>query len=117
MFEDLDRLKRALHPGQPMDIIEQCEIVARTLSPNGEFPNNKRKLGEYLEVSENKLYKMEIVHLKMIPSAKEWFKGSIYQVNTAYNVAVLDTAAQETFVREAKKLESDSSSSTVKEDE
>jgi len=115
MYEGLDRLKRALHPGQPMDIVEQCEIVAKALSPSGEFPNNKRKLGEYLGVSENKLYKMEIVHLKMIPEAKEWFKGSIYQVNTAYNVAVLNSEAQETFVREAKKLESDNPIQKVNE--
>ena len=108
MFEDLDRLKRALHPGQPMDIVEQCEIVAQALSPTGEFPNNKRKLGQYLEVSENKLYKMEVVHKTMIPKAKEWFKTSSYQVNTAYNVAVMNSEAQEIFVHELKKLESDS---------
>jgi hypothetical protein len=105
MSEDLERLKRALHPDEKMDIIEQCRIVAEALSPTGEFPNNKRKLGEYLEVSENKLYKMEVVHVKMIPSAKEWFRTSNYQVNTAYNIAVLSPEIQLERIQKVLKME------------
>ena len=98
---DLEKLKKAMHPEEPMNIIDQCAIVTRAVSTGGDFPFDNRALAKFLEASVNKIYKMNRVTTSMIPSAKELFRGSKYQSSTAYMVATLTKEEQENFVKAA----------------
>ena len=100
MSEDLEKLKKALHPEKQMNIIEQCRIVAEALGPKGKFEEDKYSLAEYLGIGQSKVYKMQRVHVAMLPEVKAWFMKSEYQANTAYEVASLDPRAQLVFLRE-----------------
>lgn len=103
---ELERLKKALHPEKNINIIEQCEIIAEALSEDGDYYENREGLAIYLEISPNKVYKMLRINRDMIPEAKEWFRGTEYQVNTAYDVAALDILAQDSWLRGMRTLES-----------
>ena len=85
-----------------MNIIEQCRIIAEALGPGGVFEEDKYSLAEYLGIGQSKVYKMQRIHLDMLPEVKEWFKATEYQSNTAYEVATLSAEAQRVFLREAK---------------
>jgi hypothetical protein len=98
-FEDLDRLKQALHPAEKMDVVEQCRIVAEALSPEGVFPNSLFKVAEYVKVSKNKIYKMKMIHQHTIPAMKEWLKGTAYQSDKAYRLSTLTSDDQLAFTK------------------
>jgi len=104
MNKDLERLRKALHPEKPMNIIEQCRIVAEALGSGGDFEENKYGLAEYLGIGQSKVYKMQRIHTDMMPEVKEWFMKSDYQANTAYEVAALVGEAQRFFLKDAKQL-------------
>ncbi|GAG77892.1 unnamed protein product [marine sediment metagenome] len=104
MNEDLERLKKALHPEKPMNIIEQCRIVAEALGSGGDFEEDKYSLAEYLGIGQSKVYKMQRVHIAMLPEVKAWFMKSDYQANTAYEVATLSKESQGFFLKDAKRL-------------
>ncbi len=97
--ERLEQLKRALHPGVPMDIIEQCEIVAEALSYNGDYVENTEGLALYLEISESKVYQMNYIHENMIDSLKDYFKDTKFQCHTTYDKAKLPQKSQMEFVK------------------
>jgi len=104
MSEDLEKLKKALHPEKQMNIIEQCRIVAEALGSKGKFEEDKYSLAKYLGIGQSKVYKMQRVWLDMLPEVKAWFMKSEYQANTAYEVAVLDYMGQRSFLENAGKL-------------
>ena len=101
---ELDRLKRALHPEKAMNVVDQCEIVYKALSVGGVYQGRETALAEYLEISYNKVYKMERAYRCSTPELKEWFRESEYQVNTFYDRAVLPADAQHVFLRDMKIL-------------
>ena len=98
MSERLEKLRQSLHPCSPLDVVEQCRLVAEVLAPGGEYVNNKRGLAKFLNISENKIYKMERVHKDALPETKEWLKGSGYETNMAYTLAVLSQGNQRKFL-------------------
>ena len=104
MNEDLEKLKKSLHPEKQMNIIEQCRIVAEALGSGGAFEEDKYSLAEFLGIGQSKVYKMRRVWLDMLREVKEWFRKSDYQANTAYEVAVLDEIAQRFFLEDARRL-------------
>lgn len=97
--EQLELLKRTLHPEKQMNIIDQCHIVADALAEGGAYYGNKEGLAIYLELSPSKVYQMERVWRDMIPDLKEWFRGTEYQCRTAYDVATLPVEAQGEYLR------------------
>ncbi len=97
--ERLELLKLALHPAEPMDIIEQCEIVAEALSFTGAYIENNEGLALYLEISESKVYQMNYIHHNMIDPLKNWFRGTVYQCHTTYDKAKLTPEAQLEFIK------------------
>jgi len=111
---ELEKLRETLHPEKPMNIIEQCKIIAEALGPGGKYEEDKYSLAEYLGISQSKVYKMSRVWLDMIPEVKEWFRKSDYQANKAYEVSVLSEEAQGFFLRDAEKL-NNSSTQTIAE--
>ena len=105
MNEDLEKLKKSLHPEKQMNIIEQCRIVAEALGSGGAFEEDKYSLAEFLGIGQSKVYKMRRVWLDMLPDVKEWFRKSDYQANTAYEVSVLSPDAQGFFLKDVRKLD------------
>jgi len=99
---ELQKLKSALAPSTPMNIIEQCRIVWEALQPTGDFPRANMRLAQYLGISPNKVYKMKAIHEKMIPEAKEWFKSTTYQMSTAYEVSALKAEVQKLVLAKLK---------------
>lgn len=83
-----------------MNIIEQCRIIHDALQPTGDFPRSTKRLAEYLNLSVNKVYKLNFIHDKMVPELKEWFKTTTYQMSTAYGVAALEPTKQLEWLRE-----------------
>ena len=118
MNEDLERLKKALHPEKNINIVEQCRIVHEALAVGGDFQGQRDKLATYLEISPEKVYKMQRAHKDASPELKEWFKGTEYQVNTYYDKSVLPEDAQRVFLRDMRMLVtgSDSSDTSITEE-
>ena len=117
--ERLILLRKAIHPEAPMDIITQCEIVTEALQFGSPYEESISDLAEYLGVSYNQVYKMNYITENMIPSLKEWFRGTPYQCHTTYDRATLPVEAQEEFIRNMNILVtgSDSSSRTITTEE
>ena len=97
--EELELLKKTLHPEKQMNIIDQCRIVAESLQEGSPYFGNSEGLAIYLELSASKVYQMQRVWKDMIPELKEWFRKTEYQCRTAYDVAVLPEPAQREFLR------------------
>lgn len=82
-----------------LNVIERCRIVHEALQPGGDFPHHIAGLAKYLEVSHNLVYKMSVIHLKMIEQLKNWMKNTPYDVDKAYQmVAKLTPEDQLQFV-------------------
>ena len=97
--EELELLKKTLHPEKQMNIIDQCRIVAESLQEGSPYFGNSEGLAIYLELSASKVYQMQRVWKEMIPELKEWFRKTEYQCRTAYDIAVLPEPAQREFLR------------------
>jgi hypothetical protein len=72
-----------LNPPQ-INVVDQCRIVAENID-SGLF--KPAALARYLNLSDNKLYKMRRIHTDLIPEAKQWFMNTKYQANMAYGIA------------------------------
>ena len=118
-LKKLDQLKRQLHPEKEFDLIEQCEIVAEALSEGSEFEDDKESVAHYLDMSENWVYKMRVIHDDALPELKEWLRGTAIQCHSAYKYASLTHEAQELFLdaEETLKRGYDSSSRTITTEE
>lgn len=101
MNADLERLRRAIHPEIQMNVVEQCEIVARGLA-DPEYFRNQLKLANDLGISTNQLYKMSRMHEQLTPEMKEWLKVQKikdYKVNTYYKLSTLPPEDQAKFLQ------------------
>ena len=98
--EQLELLKKTLHPEKQMNIIDQCRIVAEALELGSPYFGNSEGLSIYLELSASKVYQMQRVWKEMIPELKEWFRKTEYQCRTAYDVAVLSDEAQMNWLKD-----------------
>jgi len=85
---------RGLYNPEEMNVIEQSRIIHDALQPTGDFPRSTKRLAEYLNLSVNKVYKLNFVHEKMLPEVKEWIKTTSYQMSTAYAIASLKPEEQ-----------------------
>lgn len=101
--KQLERLKKALHPSKPLNIIDQCRIVHNALGNEAPFMENREGLARYLDISSSKVYQMNYIHEHMIPPLKEWFRDTDYQCHKTYRISKLDPEAQRTFLREQTK--------------
>ena len=117
MSVNLERLKKALHPEKQINIVEQCRIVYEALAVGGAYQGQREALATYLEISPNKVYKMERAHKDASPELKEWFKNTEYQVNTYYDKATLPDDAQRVFLAGMRLLTDDTLSQSIKEEE
>lgn len=82
-MSELEQLKNMLNPAQ-INVIDQCRIVAENIDSGLFKPTG---LARYLNLSENKIYKMRRIHKDLIPEAKLWFMNTKYQSNMAYGIA------------------------------
>lgn len=98
--ERLDQLKKALHPEKPMDIIEQCKIVAEALSDTGDYVENNEELALRLKISESKVYQMNYIHYNLIDPLKDYFKNTKLQCHSTYDKAKLPPKAQTEYLKE-----------------
>jgi len=105
--KDIERLKDCLNPErEKINIIEQCRIVYDALrNKDSQYYRNTQGFIELLDVSENKVSKMMIIHRKMHPQLKEWFSGTDYQMNTAYMVGRMSHKAQLEWLHNVEILE------------
>ena len=101
---ELNQLKMALHPEKAMNVVDQCEIVYKALAVGGKYQGRETALADYLEISYNKVYKMERAYRSSTPELKVWFRESEYQVNTFYDKAILAADAQYAWIRDMKIL-------------
>jgi len=90
---ELQQLRELYNP-EEMNVIEQSRIIHDALQPTGDFPRSTKRLAEYLNLSVNKVYKLNFVHEKMLPEVKEWIKTTGYQMSTAYAIASLKPEEQ-----------------------
>lgn len=104
VIEKLDLLKKTLHPEKQMNIINQCEIVQQALAYGSPYENSIKDVATFLEISENKVYKMSYTAKNMIPELKEWFRTTEYESHTAYEKATLPPSAQHEFLRNMRML-------------
>ena len=100
--KELEKVKRALHPEKPMNIIDQCEIIRQALE--GPYIANREGLAMFLEISASKVYQMDHVAKNLHPDVKEWFRGLNYQCHTPFEVSRLSPEAQWEFLENAKTL-------------
>jgi len=98
--EELELLKKMLHPEKQMNIIDQCRIVSESLQEGSSYFGNSEGLAIYLELSPSKVYQMQRVWKDMIPELKEWFRKTEYQCRTAYDVAVLSEKGQRDWLKD-----------------
>lgn len=105
--KDIDNLRRCLNPERvKMNIIEQCRIVYEAINnEDSEYYGDRFKLRQLIGVGNNKLDKMIIIHNRMHQDLKEWFKGTDYQMNTAYRIGSLPHKAQLEWLYEVEILE------------
>jgi hypothetical protein len=96
---ELQQLRELYNP-EEMNVIEQSRIIHDALQPTGDFPRSTKRLAEYLNLSVNKVYKLNFVHEKMLPEVKEWIKTTSYQMSTAYAIASLKPEEQIQKLRE-----------------
>ena len=100
--KELEKVKRALHPEKPMNIIDQCEIIKKALE--GPYYSNREGLAMFLEISASKVYQMDYVAKNLLPELKGWFSGLDYQCHTPFETARLPPEAQWEFLQDAKTL-------------
>lgn len=98
----LEKLRGELNPKCSINVIDQCEIVSKAVSKEGDFPGQYGRLSEYLGICQNKLYKMRAVHRKMVPEVKQFFRDTGYQSNKAYLVAARPPEEQLKWLQEVK---------------
>ena len=90
---ELQKLKSLYNP-EEMNVIEQSRIIHDALQPTGDFPRSTKRLSEYLNISQNKVYKLSFIYEKMVPSVKDWMRATGYQMSTAYRIATLSPENQ-----------------------
>lgn len=99
---ELQKLKEIYNPSSNINIIEQSRIIYDALQPTGDFPRSTKRLAEYLNLSQNKVYKLSYVHEHLISEVKEWLKSTGYQMSTAYAIACKSPEEQKTLLAEYK---------------
>jgi len=104
LHQKLEQLKKVLKTYEFMDVIDQCKIVGEALGKGAPYMENVEGLALYLEVSKNHVYKMGRVHTDMVDEAKEYFRGSGFQVHTAFQVASMAPDEQRRWVAERRKV-------------
>ena len=105
-MEKLDRLKRSIHPEEPLNIVDQCEIIAEALSFGSPLEGDKEGVAMYLGISENQVYKMNFSHHNLIPEMKEYLRKTDYKAHTTYNTfAIMPPEAQREFLDAEKTLD------------
>jgi len=119
IIEKLDQLKNAIHPVVKMNIVDQCVIVAEALGYGSPYEGDNEGVCFYLNISPNKVYKMNYIHHAMTPRVKDGFKMTDYQCNKAYEVATWSPEVQLKFLEseEYKKRMINTSTSSKKGDE
>ena len=105
MMKKLAYLKRTLRPEEKLNIIDQCEIVADALAWGAAYDEDKAGLAAFLDISPNKVYKMQYTHHHAVPELKTYLRGTEYQAHTAYKFAVMDPESQRVFLDAEKTLE------------
>jgi hypothetical protein len=96
LSEDIQRLKQFLNPDRPeVNIIEQCRIIHEAIhNPESEYYEDRFELARLLDISKNKLYKMDCIHRNLHPKVKEWFSGTDYQMSLPYDVSTYTDESQ-----------------------
>src|SRR4030042_1111773 len=89
-LQRLEQLKTVLTTYEFIDVIDQCKVVGEALGKGAPYMENVEGLALYLGVSKNHVYKMGRVHTDMVDEVKEYFRGSGFQVHTAFLVASMN---------------------------